>query len=850
MTKSTFGGKRACAESHERYGFRQGPRKRVQQMTLKSVRLVVLLGLGALLGACGGGGGADNGGGPPVPPDPGVAGAPYFPLAVGAKWRGTENGSPTEMRVVGTVDILGEQAFQLQTVDGTETSNTYYVVNATGVYVVPGPASDELSRTLGRVQVARFPLRVGETFRSVDRTISNLFDVDGDGIADPMTLQVDVTVVGISRWVGLYGSFDDALQLRTQLKQTFVRSRDGTRLSLDTRIEERYARGIGSVAIGTVFDFGPPPTQYDVRDWVVGDNRSDTVAPTVTSRSPAALAVTRSGAISVQMSEVLEAPPSTPPALELLGPDGRVVAGDAISTDFRNFAFSPSVPLANGIYTARFKGTVEDWAGNRAAPISWTFSLDARGPTLVAVSPAEGSLNVPTNALIEFTFDEPPDAASLTSATVSLVGPQGPLAATARIIGNRLSVTPDQPLVKAAPYQVRVSSTLTDAVGNALPEQLSLSFTTDPGRFALPVVLPGLTPGRVPHTIMADLDGDGRRDLVVAQGGSGPDLGTMRVVRATGSGSFAPESVPLPFSTCTGSPTAADFDNDGRMEIVVASGFCAGLQRWSRGGAGEWIFEGAIAAGDQWRPHAVPLAGSARSALLTASGTEIQLLRPATGGGFAAPESLYRASVASVVGDLNGDGRVDVALVDNSGLNPALVLLLQQADARFTTQSTVAPTLGQVKLAADINGDGRTDLVVAERFPSNRILLYLQTASGMLATPVALTSPLGPAVVRAGDLNGDGRTDLLVRHDDPLTLSSFTLFTQAADSSWTSSNPIEWGVVVTLQQVQTLEVADFNGDGVADILLGNLLLAQRPLAGASRAPVSGRKAARWPLAGW
>jgi hypothetical protein len=127
-------------------------------------------------------------------------------------------------------------------------------------------------------------------------------------------------------------------------------------------------------------------------------------------------------------------------------------------------------------------------------------------------------------------------------------------------------------------------------------------------------------------------------------------------------------------------------------------------------------------------------------------------------------------------------------------------------------------------------------------------LLFLQTSAGVLAAPVALPGPLAAGVVRAGDLNGDGRTDLLVRHDDPVTLSSFTLFTQEADGSWTASNPIEWGVTVVLQQVQTLEVADFTGDGVADILLGNLLLAQRPAAGTSRAPVSGRKAVRWPLA--
>ncbi len=811
-------------------------------------RLVVSLGLAALVAACGGGGGGGEGGGnPPPPPVPGVEGAPYFPLSVGAKWRGTENGSLSESRVVGTVDVLGERTLQLQTISGTETSNAYYVVNETGAYVVPGPDADAFTRALGRVQVARFPLRTGETFRSVDRTLTNLVDVDGDGIADPLALTVDVTVVGFARWTGLYRSFDDALHLRTDIRQTYTRSRDGARVSFATRIDERYVRGIGNVAVGTVFDYGPAPTQYDLSDWVVGTSRGDTVAPTVMGRTPQALTVSRSAGLMLTMSEALEPQASAPPALELIGPDGLPVAGTASDSNLRTFVFTPSGPLANGTYTARLTGVAEDWAGNRAEPVSWSFSLDARGPTLVSVTPADGSTGAPIRPTIEFTFDEPLDAASLSSFTVSLVGPPGPVAVTARVIGNKLSVVPDLPLVKAAPYQLRVSSTLTDTAGNPMPDSLNLSFTTDPGRFALPVVLPGLSPGRVPHTIMADLDGDGRRDLVAAQGSSEPDLGTMRVVLATGSGTFAAESTPLPFSVCTGAPTAADFDADGRMELVVVRS-CRGLERWSRGAAGEWLYEGAVAGGSDWRPHAVPLAGSARSALLATSGSEIQLLRPAVGGGFAAPETLYRASVSSVVGDFNGDGRVDVALVDDTGLNPALVLLHQQADSSFTTQSTVVPTLGQVKLAADINGDGRTDLVVGERFPSTRILLYLQTPSGTLGTPVALSGPAIAGVVRAADLNGDGRMDLVARNDHPVTLSTFTLYTQAADGSWTSSDPIEWGVPVVLQQVQTLELADFTGDGLVDILLGNLLLAQRPVAGASGARSPSRKVTRWSLA--
>src|SRR2546430_1444336 len=67
------------------------------------------------------------------------------------------------------------------------------------------------------------------------------------------------------------------------------------------------------------------------------------------------------------------------------------------------------------------------------------------------------------------------------------------------------------------------------------------------------------------------------------------------------------------------------------------------------------------------------------------------------------------------VGDFNGDGRLDLAVVDGQGnaWTSALLILIGNGDGSFKTPVSYAlKTNGTSVAAADFNGDGKLDLAV------------------------------------------------------------------------------------------------------------------------------------------
>ncbi len=794
------------------------------------------------LGACGGGGG---GGAEPTPPpanpnpDPGVAGAPYFPLNAGARWRYTQDGQPTTVRVLERNTVAGEQVVRLTTEEPTETTDEYFVVSASGVESLPGPNADTFTTAIGRYTRIRFPLRTGETHVLLNRSLTNVFDFDSDGRLDPLDVRVESTVVGFERVVGLHASFDNALRLRTTFTQATTLSRDNRRIVVVSTAEEWYAPEIGLVRSVVSYNDGSPTERLDLREWSVGSQRSDTVAPAAQTLAPLAGALTRSAAISLTLTEAVEADSLAEPALEVRGPDGNPVAGNVSTTDRITFRFTPSQPLANGSYTVRLLGTPADWFGNAVAPVSWSFTLDATGPTLVSATPADDSVDVAVQSSIALVFNEALDPATL-AANITLSNPAGGVAVNVSVSGQTVTLTPTSALQKAVRYSVHVGTGLTDAAGNRLAAAQVFGFTTDPGRFSLPTTLAGMGPGNMVRTTMADLDNDGRPELI---GTLAENLysGQLLVLRATGAGRYANVPTALP-SSCQGWPLVIDLNGDSRPDMLQSS--LCGVQHWLQNADGSWAYQGLLAAAGQYQllTLAVPLAGGGRPGLVMI-GSTVELRRPAAGGGFQAAESIYGGFGYPVVGDVNGDGRADLILADTSGLNPGLVRLLQQADGSFSVQRTTMPTLRSVLLAADLDGDGRTDLVVAD---GEQAALLLQRSDGTLAAPVPLRSRTRPSVAQLGDVNGDGLLDILLMHSDPLTTTGFTLLTQGPAGTWTDSNPVEWDAPVGLSQGSGLQLADFNGDGRTDILYGNLLLAQR--AGATTgASATGPRRARFGL---
>jgi hypothetical protein len=127
--------------------------------------------------------------------------------------------------------------------------------------------------------------------------------------------------------------------------------------------------------------------------------------------------------------------------------------------------------------------------------------------------------------------------------------------------------------------------------------------------------------------------------------------------------------------------------------------------------------------------------------------------------------------VSLVTGDLNGDGILDLAVMDanyddgyDNGRMGYLTILMGNGDGTFTPTPESPSTNGQGSdsiAAGDFNGDGIPDLVTANGASDTETVLLGQ-GDGTFGQPIIVPTGKSPGPVSTGDFNGDGLTDFAV----------------------------------------------------------------------------------------
>ncbi len=392
---------------------------------------------------------------------------------------------------------------------------------------------------------------------------------------------------------------------------------------------------------------------------------------------------------------------------------------------------------------------------------------------------------------------------------ITAVSPlSGPLASTVTITGSNFSSTPSNNIVwfgsVPAPVTSASSGSLTVTVppgasyqpitvtsGNlsSFPFKPFITTFSDTGQFK-PTAFSTTTTintGNGPQSIFSmDLDGDGKPDLLIADGDS--DIITVYHNNSTaGSISFVPQgSYIMGVYSNPDFPqgiTAGDLDGDGKPEIVVSNFYKQVIS----------IFRN------------------------TSTPGHITLAAPIT---YAVGNYATAASIA----DLNGDGKPEIIvacggddLLCTYTNNSTVGNLAFSARVNWTLPTSSAPFKVEV---ADIDGDGLPDMAAANG-NTNLVSVFRNTSTIGGAVSFAANVDFGtgnaPQGLAIGDLDGDGKPDLAVANSGDNTLSLFHNTSTPGTIAFGTQQVVNSG-----SGAYDLVISDLDGDGKPDLAVDDI----------------------------
>lgn len=278
--------------------------------------------------------------------------------------------------------------------------------------------------------------------------------------------------------------------------------------------------------------------------------------------------------------------------------------------------------------------------------------------------------------------------------------------------------------------------------------------------------------------IARDVNADTKLDLVTANDAS------LKVLLGNGDGTFgAPTSLailPSFFQPALGSVTAGDFNGDGKLDLVAGMdggvGVFLGNGNGTFGARTDLICDGDI---HHNSVTAIDFNGDGQLDLASAgSFTSSVYLFRGNGNGTFAPCTAITVGTTTVpfpgeptrpqsmtTGDLNGDGKPDLATANSWGTG--ITVLLNQFDGIFTTEDIgfKGREFDMLAIAAaSVDGDDSLDLLVGHQ---NSLFIMTRSPNGTFETTSTIALPDRARFAVAGRFDHDPapRTDLLVSSD-------------------------------------------------------------------------------------
>ncbi len=283
--------------------------------------------------------------------------------------------------------------------------------------------------------------------------------------------------------------------------------------------------------------------------------------------------------------------------------------------------------------------------------------------------------------------------------------------------------------------------------------------------------------GSFPYQVIsADVNNDGWPDLITANN-TGKSL---TVLTNDGTGGFGLASTLfLGLPSAPHSVAAADFNGDGRLDLVCANSQSASFTVWTNSGGGNFVSNVTFTTGTpqmnvpQWVTTA-DVNGDGKPDIIGAgnnSGSYLNLWTNNGAGGFASsPVPFVSSGISCVVAaDVNGDGKPDLVLDTDQ-----VTVLTNNGSGGFALSGAYPVGLTPYAVVAtDVNGDEQVDVITPNQ-GNNTLTVLTNNGSGVLGFNATLNVGGGPESLTAADVNGDGRVDLIGGNWNDGTLTVLT----------------------------------------------------------------------------
>ena len=330
--------------------------------------------------------------------------------------------------------------------------------------------------------------------------------------------------------------------------------------------------------------------------------------------------------------------------------------------------------------------------------------------------------------------------------------------------------------------------------------------------------------------VVGDFNEDGVAD--VALGNYGSNDVSVLLGSGDGTGGFRP-AIRIPLANPATSLAAADFGN-GHLDLAVATAANTIVILMGDGHGGFTQTAGPIPLPGNGIPDSIVAAdfnadGEVDLAVAREQTSDVVVLLGNGTGGFQStplgPFSVGSGRNFAAVGDFNGDGFPDLAVISIGTYN--VTILLNKGDssgnltplAPFPSGFNFLISWASIT-TADFNGDGKTDLAIA----GYGIAVLLGNGDGTFnsapGSPLLTSTLEVPYAVAAADLNGDGFPDLAI---GTAGIAEAAVLLGDGNGGFSSPSYFPFGAGAGGDS-NFVAVGDFNNDGRPDLvfaILGN-----------------------------